>query len=58
MSDYWKRLKNHPGWPSAMFMSLAGLVAGLSREDGNWWVGLITLVFWVPVLLTAREKEQ
>lgn len=56
MSDYWKRLKVHPGVPIATVLSLAGPIVGLMREDGSWWVGLIMLVFWIPVLITARTQ--
>lgn len=57
MENYWQRLANHPGAPLATVLTIGGLFAGLSREDGDWWFGLITLVFWVPVLLTALEEE-
>lgn len=56
MSDYWKRLKNHQGFPVAIFLSLTGLLMGLSRQDGNWWLGLSMSAFWIPVLLTARTE--
>ena len=56
MSNYWKRLQNHPGVPIAALLSIAGPIAGLLREDGDWRVGLIMLIFWVPVLITARTQ--
>lgn len=56
MSDYLKRLSNHPGVPMAALLSFAGPVVALMRPDGEWRVGLITLVFWLPVLITARSQ--
>lgn len=56
MSDYLKRLSNHPGVPMAALLSVAGPLLALMRPDGEWRVGLITLVFWLPVLITARSQ--
>lgn len=56
MNDYWKRLKNHPGVPMASALSIAGIVAAAASEHGDWRVGLLVSVFWIPVLLTARTQ--
>jgi len=56
MSNYLRRLSIHPGVPMATAMSIAGLIAGLQRPDGNWAVGLIMLVVWIPVLITAASQ--
>lgn len=56
MSDYWKRLGNHPGVPMAALLSVLGPIFGLMRPDGDWRVGLIMMIFWVPVLITARTQ--
>jgi len=54
--SYWKRLQNHPGVPIATLLTAAGVLAGLSRPDGNWAIGLVMAVWWVPVLSTARTQ--
>jgi hypothetical protein len=51
---YWQRLKAHPGVGIATILSLSGFVIGASV--GEWWRGCIMLVFWIPVLLTARTQ--
>ena len=56
MSDYFKRLSNHPGVPMAALLTVAGPMVALMRPDGDWRVGLIMTVFWVPVLITARTQ--
>ena len=55
-AGYWKRLKHHPGVPIATILSFAGPAVALTRPDGNWMVGLVMLLTWVPVLVTARTQ--
>ena len=58
MSDYWKKLKNHPGVPLAAAMPLFGGVAGLQNDDMGFFMGALVagIVVWIPVLLTARSQ--
>jgi hypothetical protein len=50
MSDYFKRLQIHPGVPIA---SMLTVMMGLM---GGWGGALASLMFWVPVLITARTQ--
>lgn len=53
MRIYFKRLQNHPGVPIAAALSVIGPAVALSRPDGDWRIGLVMLIVWVPVLITA-----
>lgn len=41
----------HPGNPFYVVMILACFAAGLQNEGAPWWIGLVTLVFWIPLYL-------
>jgi hypothetical protein len=53
---YWKRLSHHPGISFAVAMTALGLMAGFARPDGNWAFGLVGLLVWIPLLITARTQ--
>lgn len=62
MSNYWKRLKKHPGVPLASFLTLTGAFMGTQNESmslfyGALWGALIMGVWcWPIVLWTARTQ--
>lgn len=47
---YWQRLRHHPGLPFAVVLTVMGAVAG---GIGG---ALIMGMFWIPVLITARDS--
>ena len=57
MSDYWRRLKAHPGLGFATLLTLAGGIAGLQSDIGFIGGALVMgVVVWTPVLITARTQ--
>lgn len=54
MSDYWERLKIHPGVPLASLFT--GLGVWLAVTDGIWLAIPAMSIWWVPVLITARTQ--
>ena len=61
MKLYWKKLKSHPGIPTASVMTVAFALAGLANEKSPV-VGLIaalmfSTVMWGIVLWTARKVK-
>lgn len=61
MRSYWKRLRNHPGVPTASVLTVAFCLAGMSRDDVSLMqgvvIGLVTSLFmWAIVLWTARTQ--
>lgn len=57
MKTYLKRLSNHPGVEVATIMTVMFLMAGLSRADSAWALGLApSAVVWAIVLWTARTQ--
>lgn len=55
MSDYFQRLKRHPGAPMAAALTMAGVVLAATSEH-DWRVMLVSSVWWIPVLITARTQ--
>lgn len=54
MSDFMKRMSNHPGVPIACMMTATFVVTEMHRQDGLWFVGMVpSVVVWVIVLVTA-----
>jgi len=54
LSKFRESLRRHPGVTPALVMTFAGILAGAQRSaDAGLIGGLVTSVFWVPVLLTA-----
>lgn len=56
MSDYTKRLKNHPGVPVASVMSVFMFLGGLPFIERALTMLLVSIIFWIPVLITARTQ--
>ena len=58
MSDYWKKLRAHPGVPIAAAFPVFGGVAGLQNDHMGFFMGALisAIVVWIPVLLTARGQ--
>jgi hypothetical protein len=57
MKTYLKRLSNHPGVELAALFTAMFLLAGLSRADSAWQVGIVpSVVVWAVVLWTARTQ--
>lgn len=51
-------LKNHPGVPVASALMVLGFLAGIEHGIYRAFGGAaIMAVFWIPVLLTAREND-
>ena len=56
MSDYMKRLKHHPGVPVAFFISFFMFLSGLPFMARALTMLLVSIIFWIPVLITARTQ--
>ena len=62
MSEYFKKLKAHPGKGMATGMTLIGGLAGMSNESFSLVGGFVfgaavfTAAFWPIVLWTARTQ--
>ena len=55
MKQYLLNLKNHPGVPVASVLCVCGFFAGIDRGIGM--AIFSTVIFWIPVLLTARRSD-
>jgi hypothetical protein len=56
MSQYFKRLQNHPGVPIASFLTAAFSFTAWD-SGAHILLGFIcSLLFWLPVLITARTQ--
>lgn len=56
---YWQRLKDHPGVPIAIFMTITGFFLGLDR---GFWFATFAACFtggwcWGLVLWSNRSRE-
>ena len=51
-------LKDHPGVPVASALMVLGFLAGIEHGIYRAFGGAAVMaVFWIPVLLTAREND-
>lgn len=65
MSNYFKRLKTHPGLGTATFMTILGTLAGASNKNFDpIWHGalfgflLSGIICWSVVLITNIKKKK
>lgn len=62
MSDYFKRLKHHPGFGYGIFFPALGMFAGMGNKNLVWWqgglFGFFTMAFFCWILiLTSNGKR-
>lgn len=64
MNDYFRRLKEHPGYDFAIFLTIMGFLAGATNKSAEWWIGgLFGLILcggfaWGCVLITNRKPKE
>jgi hypothetical protein len=58
MTDYFRKLKRHPGTPWAAFLSGVGALAGRDSPRGVIFGTLVMSIYWIPVLLTNLKANR
>lgn len=64
MKGYFKRLKDHPGLGTAIFLPIIGFLAGAGNKSAEWYVGgifgfiVFAIVAWSCVLISNIKRKK